>query len=137
MTVLLETGIAKQEGDQVVVQASEAHRLATCDEKGLSQRSDEVSKGIVPVELKKRGASTAPALSFAHLTILSFLPLRLPDGLGSEHLPVGVIVPFTKTKMPRELRGQKHAFGPTAQARLQLFCSLNWWSFAICSPCGA
>lgn len=95
--ILLETGIARKEGEEVVVQAAEAHRLATCDEKGLSQRSDEVSKGIIPHDLRKRAVSTAPALSFTHITILSFLPLTLPAAVNGRHLPVGVIVPFTKT----------------------------------------
>lgn len=72
------TGIARQEGDNVVVQAAEARRLYTCDEKGLSQRSDEGSRGIIPFDLRKRASSTAPALRpCPSHTLLSFLPLVL------------------------------------------------------------
>ena len=100
---MVETGIACRDSeDRVVILEKEAHRLATVDKKGLSQRSDEVCKGIVPKDLRGRAAATAAQLRFTHITICSFLPLKKPPGMEASHLPVGMVVPFSKTTQAME-----------------------------------
>ena len=62
----------------------------------ISQRSDDLYRGVVPADIRKRASSTAAQLAFSHLTICSFLPVkRHPDAPSA--LPTGVVVPFTRT----------------------------------------
>ncbi|CAE7584857.1 unnamed protein product, partial [Symbiodinium necroappetens] len=91
---LLQSGIAKADGDVVVILESESHRLAVTDEKGVSQRCDDVSSGVLPANMVSKAKAVTPNIGWTHLTMTSFLPLKWVD--GQEPLPVGVVVPFAK-----------------------------------------
>ena len=95
--MLLSVGIMeKNQAGKAVLLEEQAHRVCTTDEKGLSQRQDEVSKGVVPRDMRHKAAATGVKLGFSHLTICSFLPIKRHEQMSS-HLPVGVVVPFAGT----------------------------------------
>jgi len=83
---------AKIMNEEKVVIKEEAIRLAVCDEKGLSQRSDSLQRGVVPAALRSRAVGEAPELSWSHITLTSFLTLT-----GTPPLPVGVVTPTSRT----------------------------------------
>ena len=75
--MLLSVGIMeKNQAGKAVLLEEQAHRVCTTDEKGLSQRQDEVSKGVVPRDMRHKAAATGVKLGFSHLTICSFLPIK-------------------------------------------------------------
>lgn len=65
-------------------------RLFCCDEKGLSQRSDNVARGVVARHQASKALAASAGATWEHLTLTSFVPLSV------RRYPVGVIVP-TKT----------------------------------------
>lgn len=96
--LLIETGIAGQDGH---IMKSEAHRLLVCDEKGFSQRQDNVRKGVVSNGLRRHASCIGSTVSWEHISATSFLPLSpLPQG---KTLPIGVTVP---TKSANDLMRQ-------------------------------
>ncbi|CAE7271084.1 unnamed protein product [Symbiodinium sp. CCMP2456] len=93
-SMLLDSGIAVLVDGVPVLQKSQCHRLAITDEKGVSQRQDDVTAGIVHKGQASRAKAVAPEMSWAHVTFTSFLPMVVPEDLPE--LPVGIVVPFTK-----------------------------------------
>lgn len=65
-------------------------RLFCCDEKGLSQRSDNVARGVVARHQASKALAASAGATWEHLTLTSFVPL------SARRYPVGVSVP-TKT----------------------------------------
>ena len=66
----------------------ECSRMAVCDEKGFSSRSDNQSRAVVTRRMRGKASTTSATCSFTHITVTSFMPLNGPC------LPCGVIVPF-------------------------------------------
>ena len=84
-------------GGPRIIAESEAKRMFVTDEKGLSQRSDAVLKGVVPSDLKSHAAGQEPNLTWSHISILSFISLD-----PTVQLPVGLIAPLAKTNKTME-----------------------------------
>ena len=72
------------------IRPEEAQRIIVADEKGFSQRSDNVTRGVTSQLLKKHAATIGSTVSWEHITATSFMPL-VPLK-SRQHLPVGVIV---------------------------------------------
>ena len=81
LALLQETGIADEDG---VIR--EPERLFATDEKGLSERSDSVSRGVVARHQARRASALTGSTTFEHITLTSFAPL------SGRRYPVGVIV---------------------------------------------
>jgi hypothetical protein len=87
VSLLKEHGIADQDG--VLVSPT---RLCVCDEKGFSQRSDTIVRGVVPNALASQARGKTAQCQWTHVTVMSFLPVEVPGEL-QPHLPVGVVLP--------------------------------------------
>lgn len=85
-SLLQEVGIMGK--DKAILEA-EACRLCCTDEKGISQRSDSLQKACAPKASKPTG--TKPDVTWDHITILSFLPLR------GDRYPLGIVTPTKRT----------------------------------------
>ena len=65
-------------------------RLFVCDEKGFSQRSDNIIKGISIRSLGSKAIAPEAATSWEHISVLSFSPL------SGDYFEPGVIIPTAR-----------------------------------------
>ena len=65
---------------------AECDRLLCCDEKGFSQRSDAIARGVFARSQARRATAAAPEVTWEHMTVCSFMPCSGP------RLPCGVVV---------------------------------------------
>ena len=95
LALLQETGIADEDG---VIRDPE--RLFATDEKGLSERSDSVSRGVVARHQARRASALTGSTTFEHITLTSFVPL------SGRRYPVGVIVSTSRERQSwQDLKG--------------------------------
>ena len=85
--LMKECGLLTPEG---LFLASEADRLVCTDEKGFSQRSDQLCRAIVPRDLASTACTVQPSVSWEHLTLTSFLPCS-----GTRYC-VGIVAPSAR-----------------------------------------
>lgn len=79
-----------------IVLESHSEQLVCCDEKGFSQRSDSIRKGVVPRSQMSTACGLAPEITWDHITVTSFMPL------SGRRYPSGVVVSTKVTPHPRQ-----------------------------------
>ena len=90
--LLRELGISDSDGR---IKADQAHRVIVVDEKGFSQRADNLSKGVISNSLKNKASTMTSTATWEHITCTSWLPLApLPSKVV---LPCGIVVPTKGT----------------------------------------
>ena len=97
--VLKDCGIMSEEG---ILLESECDRLICCDEKGFSQRSDSISRGVLARAQSKSTSAAAPEVTWGHITVCSFMPCAGP------RLPCGVVVSTSRVLGALEPRWLSH-----------------------------
>ena len=82
-SLLKEVGIMASDGTLL---PSETNRLFCCDEKGFSQRADNVSRNVVSKAQARTASVRGPDTSWEHISVCLFMPC------SGERYPAGVVV---------------------------------------------
>ena len=88
--LMKECGIMSDNG---ILLPSEAGRIVCTDEKGFSQRSDVLTRAIVPQDLRSTACSMQPGVTWEHVTLTSFLPC---SDTGCGDYGIGLVVPTSR-----------------------------------------
>ena len=88
-SLMKECGVMSEAG---ILLASEAGRLVCTDEKGFSQRSDVLTRAIVPHDLRGTACTVQPGVTWEHVTLTSFLPCCDSDSKYG----IGLVVPTSR-----------------------------------------